>query len=427
MTASYFRSERVISWAPSALMIFATVFNAILAVVNAKFAKLSPNVVIGTEIIITLASYAFALRYFRPEMRIWWILLGVILVLFCLESTARGDIQVKYLRDVLIIPTFILLGMTSQREKLDTTVCILHAIVISFGIYEALDTDGYAKLFDVQSYYVNTRGYEEDNFWNKQSDLFVSAVRPGDRAILPFLNLHRLSSIFLEPVSAGNYCTIITAYICARFFQLGVATRWFLIIGNAMVLIGCDGRLAGLSAVLIIAVTFVAPRTPRGTAFIYLPLTILFAFVLTQTLGLTAGPDDISGRIAHTVQLLTEYDVQDLFALSDRFIWRAADSGVAYLIMTQTIYGFFLIWIFVIFGANENRGDQVRFTHAIIVYLSLAMMVSFSILTIKTAALMWFIQGSLQRNERARSPSAVRAQINPVASTGRSISVGEGL
>ena len=395
-----------LDWAPAALMVWATVFNALLAIVNAHAMKLSPAAVIAAESMTTVGALLLAGLRYKPEMKTWFVLIGLMLLMFSLISAARGDLQAKNIRDVLIIPTYILLGMASPRRTLNRTVCIVHAIVLLVGFYEALDTEGYAKLFDVPSYYINTRGYDDDNFWNKQSDLFVSAVRPGDRIFLPFLDLHRLSSVFLEPVSLGNYCCIITAFVCARFGQF---SRWmllFLIGGNVLVLIGCDGRLAGLSAIAMIAAGLIAPYVPRGTAAIYLPLTLMAAFAATALFGLRAGPDDISGRIAHTVELLRNCELIDFFAMTDRYLWIAVDSGIAYLVLTQTMVGFVLIWAFVVFGVADDRPEQSRFTHTIIVYLSLAMMVSFSILTIKTAALLWFIQGSLQRLE---GPRALRA------------------
>ena len=410
-------------WLPAALVVWATMFNAVLAIVNAHVLKLTPASVIAAETLITLACYLVALLRYRPEARTWWALFVLILLAFSLESLARGDLQVKYVRDVLIIPTFILLGLTSPRRNLDRTVCIVHLIVILVGLYEALDTEGYAKLFDVPGYYINTRGYEDDNFWNKQSDLFVSAVRPGERVFLPFLDLHRLSSIFLEPVSLGNYNSIITAFICARWTSLSRAMAGFLVVGNVLILIGCDGRLAGMSSVLIVLSAFIAAYMPRGTASLYLPLTLACAFVATDLLGLNAGPDDLSGRIAHTVYLLREYEVVDLFALSDRFIWQAVDSGVAYLIMTQTILGFAVIWLIVTVGPRQDRPEQARYTHALSIYLSLAMMVSFSILTIKTAALLWFVQGCLQRKEITRAFARKPAAREAAATT----LVGEGL
>jgi putative polymerase len=389
-------------WLPAVVLVWATMFNAVLAIVNAHVLKLSPAAVIGAESITTIASLLLAFLRYRPEMKTWAVLFGLMLLIFTVESLARGDVQAKNVRDVLIIPTYILLGLASPRRFLIPTVCVIHAIVIAVGLFEALDTEGYARLFDVQSYYINTRGYDDDNFWNKQSDLFVSAIRPGERIFLSFLDLHRLSSVFLEPVSLGNYCCIITAFICACFRRLSYGALAFLIVGNVLVLIGCDGRLAGLSSIAIIAAALIAPYLPRGAAALYLPLTLALAFAAVYAFGLRAGPDDLPGRVALTVELLRQYELPEYFGLSDRFVWLAVDSGIAYLVNSQTILGFALIWAFIVLGASEKRADQVRYTHGIVTYLSLAMLVSFSMLTVKTAALMWFAQGTLQRREERR-------------------------
>lgn len=388
---------------PSILVVWATVFNCVLAIVNAHVFALSPATVIAAEVGTVGLAHFLALRQFREEMRIWYVLLAIILILYLGRSLLTDDPQVRYVRDVLIIPTFIVLGMTSLRENLTKVVCIIHLIVLAVMFYEAINTDGYSRLFEIQRYYINTRGYDTDNFWNGDSDLFVSAVRPQDRIFLPFLNLHRLSSIFLEPVSLGNYCVIITAYMCSRFPSLSVKERWFLGLGNVAILVGCDGRLAGLSSLVIILVSLAAARLPRGSAVLYLPVATLSAIIATNLAGFRDGPDDLPGRIAHTVALLSRCDIGEFLGLSDRFLWLAVDSGVVYLILTQSLIGLSLIWIIIVFGAREDNLEQIRYTHAICIYLSLALMVSFSVFTIKTAGLLWFVQGALQRRESRHS------------------------
>jgi len=49
-----------------------------------------------------------------------------------------------------------------------------------------------------------------------------------------------------------------------------------------------------------------------------------------------------------------------------------------------------------------HRPEQIRFTHGLCTYVALTMMISYSLFS-KTAALLWFIHGSLQRRE-ARVP-----------------------
>src|SRR4051794_24733102 len=148
--------------------------------------------------------------------------------------------------------------MTFDARRLDRLVMGIHAVVLVVLLFEALDTPGYASLFRVQDYYINTRGYVAEDFWNQDSELFVSATRPDER-LFSFLDLHRLSSVFLEPVSLGNYAIIITAFLCARFGGLSVWARGFLVLGNIVIIIGCDGRLAAMTSVAIIAATAIAP------------------------------------------------------------------------------------------------------------------------------------------------------------------------
>jgi putative polymerase len=257
----------------------------------------------------------------------------------------------------------------------------------------------------VQDYYINTRGYAADNFWNKQSDLFVSATRPDSR-MFSFIDLHRLSSVFLEPVSLGNYCIVITAFVCARFHQLGTATRLFLIIGTLVALLGCDGRLAALASVLIIVAALMASRLPPYSAALYLPATTAAVFVVVLAAGLEAGSDDFAGRLAHTVELIERFTLTEFLGLTDDrvLLSQSVDSGLAYLILTQSVFGVALVWGFIALVSAERTHSQIRFKHAACIYLSLTMMISFAFLSIKTAALLWFVHGVLQKQQAEAGP-----------------------
>jgi putative polymerase len=388
---------------PSILVVWATIFNGVLAIVNAHVTTLSPVSVMGAEGLTVGLAHFWAFKHFREEMKVWYVLLSIMFALFLVRSLLTGVPEIRYVRDVLIVPTFIVLGMTSQRENMTKTVCIIHLIVLVVMFYEAINTDGFARLFEIQDYYIHTRGYQEDNFWNKESELFVNAVRPQDRIFLPFLDLHRLSSIFLEPVSLGNYCVLITAYMCATFPSLSRMERWFLGLGNVSILIGSDGRLAAVSSAVIILASLAAARLPRGSALFYLPGAVLIATLATYFGGFHDGPDDFAGRTAHTVTLLSQCDMPELIGISERLLGLASDSGVVYMILTQSLIGMSLIWILIVAGAREDRLEQIRYTHAIGIYLSLAMIVSNAVFTIKTAGLLWFVQGVLQKREGAGS------------------------
>jgi putative polymerase len=346
-----------------------------------------------------------ALANYKPQMAPWYVLLGFLATFAVLRSLFMGGVEAKYLRDVMLIPIFVVLGMTFDERNLTRFLVALHAVVLAVMLLEAFDVETYTNLFGIQSYYINTRGYSDEDFWNKESELFVSAVR--DERFLGFIDLPRLSSVFLEPVSLGNYCIIMLAFTFARFPDLSWRNRLFLGLGSLAMLIGSDSRLATASSIAILAVVVLAPRLPRGSAVFYLPVALLAAFVIVDTAGLRAGMDDFPGRVAYTVDLLRQYDLQDFVGLSDHFLSKSVDSGFAYLVTTQSILGVAAIWLFIALAPAEERADQIRFTHAACLFIALTMLVSYSFVSIKTAALLWFIQGSLQ-SRQSRQPSVAR-------------------
>jgi putative polymerase len=65
-----------------------------------------------------------------------------------------------------------------------------------------------------------------------------------------------------------------------------------------------------------------------------------------------------------------------------------------------------VLWTFIAWAPQERTREQVRYTHSICLYLALSMLVSYSFLTIKTGALLWYIQGALQIGNRQSSAQA---------------------
>jgi putative polymerase len=189
------------------------------------------------------------------------------------------------------------------------------------------------------------------------------------------------------------------AFAAASFRRLSGGALAFLAISTIAMLFGCDGRFAVVCSVLIIFVSFVASRLPPHSAIVYLPAIVLVMFVIVSSAAIQTGGDDFIGRIAHTKDLLMRFDVQEFFGISGRYIDEAMDSGLAYLIVTQSLPGLILLWMFIAWGPVEHTTEQIRHTHALCLYLALSMLVSYSFLTIKTGALLWFIQGALQSGD----------------------------
>ena len=394
---------------PIMLVLFAVLFNAGLAIINAHVTPISANAVIGMEVSIVLAAHAIILWHYRSQMLPWYGMI-VVIVLFSLErALVVGQFDPKFARDVLLIPTFVLLGMTTPPRRLTTLIVALHIIVVGGVLFEACFTQAYSDLFDVRQYYVATRPFEDTDFWNRSSDLFVSATRPGER-FFSFVDLHRTSSVFLEPVSLGNYVIIINAFLCANYRHLTLKVLTFLLLGNLIALVGCDGRLATVSSMIVVLVTLVATWLPPKSALLYLPAVLVGALIIFAIHhGTIDGAyDDFSGRVAYGVDLLTRFDIFEWFGNSNRLVGPAADSGIAYTITTQSIFGLVAFWVFLVLNAAERTPEQIKYLHALCVFIVLTLLVSYSLFSIKTAALLWFIHGSFQMSAMPRTSAAVR-------------------
>ena len=360
---------------PIMLVLFAVLFNAGLAIISAHVTPISANAVIGMEVSIVVTAHAIILWHYRPQMLPWYGMILVI-VLFSLErSLVIGQLNPKFMRDVLLIPTFVLLGMTTPPRRLTTLIVVLHFIVVGSVLFEAYFTQAYSDLFDVRQYYIATRGAKDADFWNRSSDLFVSATRPGDR-FFSFIDLHRTSSVFLEPVSLGNYVLIVNAFLCANYRQLSLKVLTFLLVGNFIALVGCDGRLATVSSMIVVLFTLVATRLPRQSALLYLPATLIGAVLLVALLQLNSMDDNFPGRVAYGVELLTRFDIWEWIGNSDRLIIPASDSGIAYTITTQSIFGLIAFWVFLVLNAAERTPEQIKYLHALCLYIALTLLVS---------------------------------------------------
>ena len=389
------------------VIIGAVLFNPVLAIINGHVKGLSDKSVIACEVILFASALLLALRRYQSAMVPWFLLMLVAAAFAILRLAGTGVFEPKYLRDALLIPTFILLGMTVSPHRITRTIVIVTAIAVAVELFEALFLDAYRDLFKVQDYYISTRGYSPEQFWDEEIALFPSAFR--DDRMLPFVDLHRLSSVFLEPVSLGNYCAVLFAYLLAWGRNLPRATYLFLMTSVIVLLVGCDGRLAFVGMLLILAVSLIAPLLPKYSAALYLPASVIAVCLLTWLANLNPDGNDFPSRLALTAYLMQTFGPMEFFGLSDKFAVQAADSGIAYWITTQSALGVAIMWLFIVFGARHETAPQVRYLHAIALYLSVTMLVSASYASIKTAALMWFIFGALQndfvRQRIARDPN----------------------
>jgi putative polymerase len=376
------------------ILILAVCFNAVLSIINGHVMGLERTHVIFTEVFVYAAAFTIVIVNADRKMMPWFLLTLFITLNGLLLSAGNRAFNPKYIRDVLVIPTFIMLGMTHKSSSLARPIVILHTIIFAVALLEALRPESFSEIFQVLRYYVNTRDFSAGVFWNADSNLFLSATRPGER-FFSFIDLHRLSSIFLEPVSLGNYCVIVVILLIACWREMSVAVRCYLAGSTLALLIGCDGRLATLSIVIIsIALIFLRKLSSRWSV-LYLPMMILASAALVGFLNLGPMNDNFGGRLAASIDTLSDVSLLGLAGLDAEASDGAADSGIAYFVLTQSIVGVMIIWSAVCLlpiGRSENTRLYI---HGIAMFIPLNLMVSYSFFSIKVASLIWFAYGYL--------------------------------
>jgi putative polymerase len=345
--------------------------------------------VIIVDMLCVLSALLVALVSSKMKGRdIFNFLLLLILISF-IVSLINMSPSPKFYRDIIIIPVFIYLGYSYRGDgnKLLLRIILLVSVV---AIFEAFFPDLYGRVFDIKSYYINTRGVEESQFYSADSNLFVNATRPGEKFI-PFLDFHRVSSVFLEPVSFGNFVIFFFVFVCVNFRYLSSAIRFSLIALFLFLLVLSDSRLGAFSCFLIAVYLFF---NFRSIGMVLLPLLSLVTIVMFGLLGVPIY-DNFSGRLSYTGMALLEMPWYS-YLFGGYSYTGFVDSGIAYFIASQSIFSVIVVW-FGLFGAyfKWGYGSFDKYRSALCVYMSLALMISYSVFSIKTASLFFFYFGYL--------------------------------
>jgi putative polymerase len=400
---------------PEFVLITAVCFNAILSIVSGHVVTLARTQVIFAEVAVYAGALAIIVSRADRRMLPWFLLTLFIILMGLLVSAGSGELNAKYIRDVLVIPIFIMLGMTYRANAFVKPFSILHTIIFLVAVLEAASPDTYAEIFKILDYYVNTRDFAANSFWNTESTLFVSATRSGER-FFNFVDWHRMSSIFLEPVSLGNYCVVAAILIVACWHDMSISTRSYFIASTLFLLIGSDGRLAAVSIVIVLfALIFVHNISTRWSVF-YLPVILLLSAGYIWTFNVSDIYDSFGGRVAGTIDALSRIDVSGLIGLNARGAENAADNGIVYFVLSQSLIGVIVIWLAVFLCARGLTFPSRFYVHAIAIFIPLNLLVSYSFFSIKVASLIWFFYGYLYMRDLTNDAeySGDREVISPV-------------
>ncbi len=380
-------------------VIAAVCFNAFLAFVNANVTGLTVAHVALSEIAITGFTLFLIARSGAPLPRLWLFFVGFTIANFFFISLFSGLINPKVFRDFLIIHVFVLAGFCYPKQSFEKTLTFLTVIILFFMFLEGAFTEIFLKIFNIALYYLNTRGVgEAQTILTEGPSIFKNATGFRGRFSWGLFDTHRLSSIFLEQTSLGNFAMILTIYMSVFAEKISKRKLLFFAAAIFLILTTTNSRMALGFCGLTVLLHFFMPILPRYAHVAVFPALMAAVLIFFYDPKIFMMSDTMSGRFGWTAHLLTEMNLIDFFGFSHEYLPLTADSGISYWIISQGIIGVIAVWAFISFSIPQNNIAARRMQLLFAIYFYLNLQVGSSILSIKTGALLWLIFGIVYRD-----------------------------
>jgi putative polymerase len=380
------------------IILSTVLFNFALCFVNTTIFGVTANTVIAVE--VGLIGLAFALTWDRSRME--YAILLLVGAYLAAVMALRSDFNPQFGRDILIPIVFFFLGKYFGTTRIaDQVVTVISVTALAVGLFEWFALDTYLRFFDVIHYYL-ARGSVTGTDTEIVPGLYISGTRADARTLFPVLGDHRASGLFLEPVSVGNFGAIAFAWVLLRD-----RTRlWPFVVKTAVIaamLVLGDSRFGFYLCFATMIVYLAAPWMRPTMLFVapFLAILALLTYAAFSTLDVASIDNDFSGRLLFAGDLLHSLNAWQIFGLqtTDAVM---EDAGYAYTLVNMGVLGVAAIWALFAYAPVPDRGAW-RFKTFVALYVVALLMISTSLFTIKTAALLWFLYGTLTNPNRGSS------------------------
>ncbi|WP_231879304.1 polysaccharide polymerase [Collimonas arenae] len=369
----------------------ALIYQAVLCAIHTNVHAISVAGVGLTEAVIYIACITVLIKRIRLEFVAFATLVAAYLFLMAIF---RNQLDPKGFRDVMIPILFYGVGREIGNVKYaDSLLKLMVLVVLAFGFFELFFLDAFSRIFNIFSYYVSQGNLAAGSNWAKDSVLGLNGMRPEGigRTILPSLiGNHRISSIFLEPVSLGNFAVIIAAWGLSKRRD-EIKEMVFFLLAAAIMITLSDSRY-GMITVAALVVMRCLPLHKANIWMIALPLiSVLLLLFLAAFFG-GQYSDSVLGRLFVSGKTLLNLDLGMIFGL-DGFNTSFGDMGYPSLFTRLGLLLCIFLWsAFWMLKMADERGN--RFRTYITLYMSLILCVSgTSLFALKTAGILWFLVG----------------------------------
>jgi putative polymerase len=391
------------------LLLLCGLYTANLPITNVIIALVDAAIVTAA---LTLAA-AYATRLLALPV------LGVALS-FAFLALFSQNIDLKSLRDVLLIIAFLVLGLAvGDRTWAQRAFFTTAALILFFGTLELAFPEVYAKTFNVLQFYIMRGELSPAVLEYTDNSLFISSMRNQGRFLLPFLGPHRVSSIFLEPVSMGNFGAIAIAWALAQ-----ARGQWKIALAAAALgvaaIIMADARFAAMASGLFL----IGRLAPIAWMRLVLAPAPFLAIALLLILGasIQGAGDDLPTRLAQSGNTIAHLNAPALFGLTVGRM-TTLDSGYAYVLTSFGLPLCLAMWAAFVWLPTPGE-LSTRFKFLLGLYICALLCVSgSSLFALKTAALAWFLLGCAMAHDYAHVRAVRERAPRKSASAPQSVSV----
>jgi putative polymerase len=357
---------------------------------------MSNAVVIVCEMTI-LTTALYAVRFLISDLAV--LASGVTAAFLIGLRFINPGLDLKILHDIAIMYIFYELGTLASIQEGNRVLWIAMAIIIPIGLFEVLFPAQFGAMFDVWSYYVDKGVISASTIDYSHTTSFISGIRGGQesRTFLPsLLGPARFSSVFLEPVSMGNFSVIAFAWCLST--RIGTwQMRGLLLTLAAACAVLADSRFACGCWILMLAFRM-SPFWRSGFAVFCLPLLAMLGLLVTGSLHEMPGVvpaivnDDFAGRLLFSGRLLNYWGLPQWFGLEPSQVY-TSDTGYAYVINNLGLP--LALFLLCIFAFHKPKTPEALSMKAMIaVYMATSLCIGANMFTIKTAAICWFLYGA---------------------------------
>ncbi|GAA4488861.1 polysaccharide polymerase [Gluconacetobacter asukensis] len=390
------------------LVIAAAMFNLVLCFLSSRHWMLVGNSQIAVVEITILAAGLYLIRQRIDRTALWLMALTTGFVVGA--RLVNPALSVKILHDVGIMYIFYMLGRMASERTAWSTIRILIVLVLVVGFVELVFTNIYASLFNIWDYYVQKGVIAKDTVNYSNTNLFLSGNRGAGASRTFFQSIfgpHRVSSIFLEPDSLGNFSAVLFAW-CLSVSRNQPGQRCVVMYALAVLcFVLADSRFASGCCLLMLLVRVSPFRRSALAAFLF-PILIGTLLTLVGTMHELPGvlpaiiKDDLAGRLIFSGRLLDYWGLGQWFGLAPSQVY-TLDTGYAYVLNNLgAVLTLFYLGLFAFHPSRTPEGATMK--TMISVYFATSLCIGASVFTIKTAALLWFLYGVTD----AMGPAALR-------------------